>query len=197
MAEDDEQREARPSSAAVEQTDTGVRTPDSAEVLEAIQELSARVGGLQAELTALRSQARPLPGEESTDRPGWERRRDGGGESFGWVRELEAPRSRTARVPWLLLEMTFLAAVAVGLAIADVRWEAIVAGMAAAWALVVLVEWTGARAARQRAEAAYAVPVYGATPVSDPSWFAPPSERTVLDVRDEDTGTRLPPPTAA
>ena len=180
--------------AALEQT--GGRTSGSGDVLEAIQELSARVGGIQAELNALRSQSRPLPAEE-TERPGWDGRRDGGGESLGWVRELEAPRSRTARVPWLLLEITFLAAVAVGLAIADVRWEAIVAAMAAAWALVVLGEWAGARAARQRAEAAYAVPVYGETLASDPSWFAPPSERTVLDVREEDTGTRLPPPTAA
>jgi len=194
LAGGEERKEGQPQGAALEQT--GARTPDSGEVLEAIQELSARVGGIQAELNALRSQAGPLPAQE-TDRPGWDGRRDGGRESFGWVRELEAPRSRTARVPWLLLEITFLAAVAVGLAIADVGWETIVAAMAAAWALVVLVEWTGARAARQRAEAAYAVPVYGEALASDPSWFAPPSERTVLDVRDEDTGTRLPPPTAA
>ncbi len=191
----EERKEAQAAGVALEQTGARTPTPDSAEVLEAIQELSARVGGIQAELNALRSQSRPLP--NGPERPGWEVRRDGGRESFGWVRELEAPRSRTARVPWLLLEITFLAAVGVGLAIADVRWEAIVAGMAGAWALVVLVEWTGARAARQRAEAAYAAPVYGEGLASDPSWFAPPSERTVLDVRDEDTGTRLPPPTAA
>lgn len=191
--EDQERTQASPGG-QLEQT--GGSAPGSADVLAAVQELSARVGGIQAELNALRSQGRPLPAEEA-DRPGWDGRRDGGRESFGWVRELEAPRSRTARVPWFLLEITFLAAVAVGLAIADVRWEAIVVGMAVAWALVVLVEWTGARAARQRAEAAYAVPVYGETLVSDPSWFAPPSERTVLDVRDDDTGTRLPPPTAA
>jgi hypothetical protein len=194
LAGGEERKDVPAQGAALEQT--GARTAGSEDVLEAIQELSARVGGIQAELNALRSQSRALPAEE-TDRPGWDGRRDGGRESLGWVRELEAPRSRTARVPWLLLEISFLAAVAVGLAIADVRWEAIVAAMAAAWALVVLGEWAGARAARQRAEAVYAVPVYGETLASDPSWFAPPSERTVLDVREEDTGTRLPPPTAA
>jgi hypothetical protein len=166
-------------------------------VLEAIQDLSVRVGGIQAELNALRGQARPLP-EEGAETLGWDGRSDRNRDTFAWVRELEGPRSRAARVPWLLLEITFLAAVAVGVAVADVHWEAIVAVMAGAWVLVALAEWTAARAARRRVEAAYSpVPVYGEALASDPSWFAPPSERTVLDTRDEDTGTKLPPPTAA
>ena len=191
----DEERESKesPSGSALEETIA--RRADSADVLEAIQDLSARVGGIQAELNALRGQSRPLP-DEGTETPGWDGRPDR--DTFAWVRDLEEPRSRAARVPWLLLEITFLAAVAVGLAVADVRWEVVVAGMAGAWVLVALAEWTSARAARRRQEAAYApVPVYGEAVGSDPSWFAPPSERTVLDVRDEDTGTRLPPPSAA
>ena len=166
------------------------------EVLAAIRELSARVGGLQADLNALKAR-HSLP-DEGTQATGWDGRLDPGRDTFAWVRELEGPRARAARVPWLLLEITFLAAVAVGLAVADVSWGAIAAAMAAAWLLVALAEWTMARSARRRAEAAYApVSVYGEAFVSDPSWFAPPSERTVLDARDEDTGTRLPPPTAA
>lgn len=191
----DEERESTqaPSGSALEQT--MAHGPDSADVLDAIHDLSARVGGIQAELNALRTQSRPLP-EEGAETPGWDGRSDR--DTFAWVRDLEGPRSRASRIPWLLLEITFLAAVAVGLAVADVRWEVIVAVMAGAWVLVALAEWTAARAARRRAEAAYApVSVYGEAVASDPSWFAPPSERTVLDARDEDTGTRLPPPTAA
>jgi hypothetical protein len=191
----DEEREPTqvPSASAPEATGAG--RPD-AEVLAAIHDLSARVGGIQAELNALRAQSRPLPEEGGAEAPGWGGRADR--DTFAWVRDLEGPRSRAARVPWLLLEITFLAAVAVGLAVADVRWEAVVAAMAGAWVLAALAEWTSARAARRRADAAYApVSVYGEAVASDPSWFAPPSERTVLDVRDEDTGTRLPPPTAA
>ena len=192
----DEERESTQPSSGSALEDTTARSPDSADVLEAIQDLSARVGGIQAELNALRAQSRPLP-EEKTEAPGWDGRADRSRDTFAWVRELEGPRSRTARVPWLLLELTFLAAVAVGLAVADVGWQAIVAAMAGAWVLVALAEWTAARAARRRAEAAYApVSVYGQA-AADPSWFAPPSERTVLDVRDEDTGARLPPSTAA
>lgn len=193
----DDERESThaPTGSALDRTIAG--EPDSADVLEAIQDLSKRVGGIQAELNALRTQSGPLP-QEGTETPGWDGRSDRGRDTFAWVRELEGPRSRASRVPWLLLEITFLAAVAVGLAVADVRWEAIVAVMAGAWLLVALAEWTASRAARRRAEAAYApVPVYGEALASDPSWFAPPSERTVLDVRDEDTGTRLPPPSAA
>jgi hypothetical protein len=193
----DEERESTQAASGSALEETIARKPDSADVLEAIQDLSARVGGVQAELNALRGEARPLP-DKGAEAPGWDGRPDHSRETFAWVRELEGPRSRASRVPWLLLELTFLAAAAVGLAVADARWEAIVAVMAGAWVLVALAEWTAARAARRRAEAAYApVPVYGEALPSDPSWFAPPSERTVLDARDEDTGTRLPPPTAA
>jgi hypothetical protein len=94
-----------------------------------------------------------------------------------------------------LLEITFLAAVAVGAAVADVDWKVVVALMAGAWALVALAELAAARSARRRGEAAYApLAIYGRDLPPDPSWFAPPVERTVHDAGGEDTGTRLPPP---
>jgi hypothetical protein len=156
---------------------------DSAEVLEAIRELSARVGGLQADVNALRGRPNALPAV------------DGRRDSLAWVRDLEGPSRRRPDIPWLLLEITFLAAVAVGAAVADLRPVVIVALLAGAWALVTLGELAGARAARRRAEAAYApLAIYGQNAPPDPSWFAPPVERTVMDALDEDTATRLPPP---
>jgi hypothetical protein len=156
---------------------------ESTEVLEAIRELSARVGGLQADVNALRAQPNTLPPV------------DGRRDPLGWVRELEGPTRRRADIPWLLLEVTFLAAVAVAAAVADLRPLAIVGLLAGAWALVTLGELAGARAARRRAEAAYApLAIYGQNRPPDPSWFAPPVERTVVDAGDEDTATRLPPP---
>jgi hypothetical protein len=155
---------------------------DSTEVLEAIRELSARVGGLQADVNALRSQPPKLPSV------------DGRRDPHAWVRELEGPARRRPDVPWLLLEITFLAAVAVGAAVADLRPLVVVALLAGAWALVAIGELAGARAARRRAEAAYApMAISGQGLPPDPSWFAPPVERTVLDAGGEDTGARLPP----
>jgi hypothetical protein len=175
--------------------DTIAAQPDAVEVLDAIRDLSARVGGLQADVNALRTQAHPLP-TGGSDALGWDGRPQGSRDTLAWVRDLESPRSRRANVPWLLLEITFLAAAAVGAAVADLDWVAIVAVMAGAWALVALGEWAAALSARRRAEAVFAPPTtYGPGFASDPSWFAPPVERTVLDAGDEDTGARLPPPT--
>jgi hypothetical protein len=178
---------------ALEET---MATAEPRDVLEAIRELSARVGGLQAEVNALRTQAHPLP-DTRADAPGWDGRPQGRRETVAWVRDLESPSSRRPNVPWLLLEITFLAATAVGAAVADLDWAVVVALMAGAWALVALAELAGARAARRRAEAAYApLAIYGQGLPPDPSWFAPPMERTVLDLGDEDTGTRLPSPSS-
>jgi hypothetical protein len=173
--------------------ETLAATPESIEVLEAVRELSARVGGLQADMNALRAQTQPLPAAGG-DAPGWDGRTDVRHDTLAWVRDLEGPLRRRAEIPWLLLEITFLAAVAVGAAVADVDWPVVVALMAGAWALVTLAELTAARSARRRAEAAYApLAIYGQDAPPDPSWFAPPIERTVLDAGDEDTGARLPP----
>jgi hypothetical protein len=175
-----------PAPALEETTPAG---PGSEEVLGAIRDLSARVGGLQADVNALRGHAHglPAPGPEA---PGWDGRRD----TLAWVREIEGPSRRRLDVPWLLLEITFLVAVAVGAAVADLDWTVIVALMAGAWALVAVGELAAARSARRRAEAAYTpLAIYGQSLPPDPSWFAPPMERTVLDAGDEDTGARLPP----
>jgi hypothetical protein len=82
-----------------------------------------------------------------------------------------------------LLELVFLAGVAVACAIAKLDTDVIVAVMAGAWVLVALAEWTAARADRRRAETVY-VPLHvtGDAFAEDPAWFAPPVERTSLDV---------------
>ena len=90
----------------------------------------------------------------------------------------------------MLLELAFLAAVAVGLALADIDAATIVGVMAGAWILVALAEWIGAQAARRRAQAAYApLPFPGSPASADPSWFAPPLERTTFGDTGELTDT--------
>ncbi|HEY4621207.1 MAG TPA: hypothetical protein VIG93_05855 [Gaiellaceae bacterium] len=169
---------------------------DSADVLEAIHELSGRVAGLQTELHALRAQSRSLP-SAGAETHGWEKGATDGEDTLAWIRSLDSPGPRRPAVPRLLLEVAFLAAVAVAAAIAELEAPVIVALMVGAWVLVALAEWTAAGAARRRAEAAYMpLPGPGQGFASDPSWFAPPVERTVLDVveDEDDTAGRLPPP---
>lgn len=170
---------------------------DSADVLEAIRELSGRVAGLQTELHSLRSQSRSLP-SAGAETHGWEEGAAGSGyDALQWVRSLDSPGPRRVAVPRLLLEVAFLVAVAVAAAIAELDAPVIVALMVGAWVLVALAEWTAAGAARRRAEAAYMpLPGPGQGFSSDPSWFAPPVERTVLEVveDEDDTAGRLPPP---
>src|SRR5207247_6271538 len=98
-------------------------------------------------------------------------------------------------VPRLLLEIVFLAAVAVAAAIAELDAKVIAAVMAGAWVLVALAEWTAARAERRRGDAVYPpLPQTGPEFVEDPPWFVPPVERTSLDVVEDadDTATDLP-----
>jgi hypothetical protein len=177
------------------ESDEPSTSADSAEVLGAVRELSERVGELQAEIQELRVQTRalPVPGAEAA---GWEDPRSGGPDMLTWVRALDAPGARGPAVPRLLLEIVFLVAVAVAAAIAELKVFEIVAVMAGAWILVALAEFAAARSARRRAEAVYA-PFPGLAPgyPTDPSWFAPPVERTALDVVDaeEDSRAKLPP----
>lgn len=166
----------------------------SAELVGAIRELSARVGNLQAEVQTLRTQSRslPAPGAEA----GWDDGRSGP-DLMTWVRALDAPAARVPAVPRLLLEIVFLVAVAVGAAIAELDVVEIAVVMGVAWLLVAGAELAAARAARQRAEAAYApLPGFAHSFVPDQAWFAPPVERTMLDDTSpgEDTQARLPPP---
>jgi hypothetical protein len=165
----------------------------SAEVLDAIHELAAQVGSLQAELQALRAQTRALP--STGDEAGWDDPRGGAPDMLTWVRALDAPGPRPPAVPRLFLEIVFLVAVAVAAAIAELDLIEIVGVMAVAWVLVAVAEVAAARAARRRAEAVYA-PFPGLAPgyPTDSSWFAPPVERTVLDVVEPgEPPAKLPP----
>ncbi len=184
---------AEPSSTSDETT----RTVEDEELLDAVRALSEEVGGLHAELQALRSQSAALP--LPADTPGWENRVPAVRlDSPAWVRSLDSPSLRGPAVPRLLLEILFLVSVAVVAAIARLDAPVIVAVMALAWGLVALTEWFAARRARQREELAYAALRVGTVYAEDPSWFGPPLERAALDPVDEadDTGARLPPPTS-
>src|SRR5262245_11348259 len=114
-------------------------------------------------------------------------------ESPSWVRSVDSPRSRGLSVPWLLLEIFFLIAVATLAAVAGLDAPVIAGVMIIAFLLVAIAEWAAARTAmRERAL------VYGsATPPppafrDDPTWF----DATALDVDLDGTSTRLPPPLA-
>ena len=164
------------------------------EVLDAVRALATQVGSLQAEVHALRAESPSLP-EGHDDRPGWEDApagtlREGG----AWVRSLDAPTYRRLSVPWLVLELLFLVAVAVLAAVAGLDIPVIVGLMVAAWFVVAVAEWASARAASRRHALAYGPPatVRAAVP-EDPSWLEPPSERTSPDV-GQTAVTRLPPP---
>jgi len=177
-------------------TDESGVEPGTAEVLDAIRELSARVGNLQAEVQTLRTQARALP-PGSAEAAGWDDARSGGADLLAWVRAIDSPVSRGPSISRLLLEIIFLVAVAVGAAIAELEAIGIAAVMGVAWALVAAAEFAAARAARRRAEAVYApLPGLAAGFSSDPTWLAPPVERTALDAVEssEETQTKLPPP---
>lgn len=169
--------------------------PESEELLAAVRALATQVGGLQAELQTLRAQPRSLPVPDE-ERPGWDDRMPAQRESAAWVRSLDTPKTRRAAVPWLLLEILFLVAVAVLAVVAGFEAPAVVAVMVGAWLLVALAEWTAARA-RQRDDAlVYGTLTPGTSAVSqDPSWFAPPVERTTLEITGagESTAARLPP----
>lgn len=98
------------------------------------------------------------------------------------MRSLDRPGQRPPAVPRLLLEIVFLIAVAGAAAIAELEPAVIVLLMAGAWTLVAAAEWFTARAAQQQA-AMSAMPLAGAGAIypDDPSWFAPPLERPVVE----------------
>ena len=54
----------------------------------------------------------------TVERPGWDEGRPVVRESPGWVRSVDSPRARGLAVPWLLLEILFLVAVAMLAAVA-------------------------------------------------------------------------------
>ena len=167
---------------------------DTEDVLGAVRSLASQVGGLQAELHALRQETRVLPSEDG-EQAGWDDGRPVVGESPSWVRSVDSPRSRGLSVPWLLLEILFLVAVATLAAVAGLDAPAIAGVMIVAWLLVAVAEWAAARGAmRERAF------VYGSTALppglpDDPSWLDTGGADTALDVgATHRTATRLPPP---
>lgn len=179
------------------ETTQASETPVGGEhLLEAVRALAAQVGGLRAEVQALRSERNPLPAPAG-DRPGWADAAPARSD-LAWIRSLERPASRRLPVPRLLLEIVFLAAVALAAALAELEWPAVVAAMAGAWILVALAEWIGARAERRLDEVEYRLySEAGPVLAEDPSWFAPPVERTALEGDDgAETAARLPPVTS-
>jgi hypothetical protein len=169
---------------------------DDAELVDAVRALSARVGSLQEEVRALRAEGHALPPGE-TDRHGWD---EGSSvvvrEGPAWVRSVDSPRPRTIAIPWLLLEIVFLIAVAVLCAVAGLEAPVIAGVMVAAWALVALGEWLVSRADSERRRLVYGSEVPPAAGVADDrSWFASNGDDTLLDLPSaERPPARLPPP---
>ena len=180
------------------QVSRGPAGPEGEELLAAVRALATQVGGLQAELQTLRAQSRSLPLPDG-EPPGWDDRAPAPRDSASWVRSLDTPGLRRAAVPWLVLEILFLVAVAVLAAVAGLGTAAVVAIMVGAWLLVALAEWTSARAATRDEAILYdsLVGRVGARS-DDPSWFGPPVERTAIEAVEEDADTkaRLPAPAA-
>ncbi len=168
--------------------------PESEDLLGAVRTLASQVGSLQDEVVALRQEARGLPAEDG-ERPGWEDGQPVARESPVWVRSVDSPEARRVAVPWLLLEIVFLVAVAALCAVAGLDAGVIAAVMVVAWVLVAIGEWAAARSATRE----YAL-VYGATAPprgipDDPRWLSTSAEDTALDVVPDDrVATRLPPP---
>ncbi len=168
--------------------------PESEELLDAVRALARQVDGLQAELQALRAESRSLPLPDG-EQPGWDDHAPVQRESAAWVRSLDAPGLRRAPVPWLVLEILFLVAVAVLAAVAGLGAAAVVAVMVGAWLLVALAEWNSARAAMRNDAILYdSLLSRVGTRSDDPSWFAPAGELTALEIADVEasTATRLP-----
>jgi hypothetical protein len=167
---------------------------DAEDLLGAVRSLASQMGGLQAEMHALRQEARSLPAENG-EHPGWDESRPVVRESPAWVRSVDSPGSRGLAIPWLLLEILFLVAVAVLAAVAGLDAPVIAGVMVVAWLLVAIAEWAAARSSmRERAL------VYGASAPqtglpNDPTWFAADREETALDIAADDRmQARLPPP---
>ncbi|HUG65494.1 MAG TPA: hypothetical protein VMK83_09775 [Gaiellaceae bacterium] len=167
------------------------------ELAGAVRALAAQVGSLQADVQALRVETRALPSSEA-DRHGWDEGAPIVREGPAWVRSVDSPRARGLAIPWLLVEIVFLVAVAVLAIVAELDPYAIAGVMLGAWALVALGEWLAARGARQRLMAVYGAEA-GSTVVApaqdDRAWFDANGDDTLLDGRSaERPPARLPPP---
>ena len=167
---------------------------ESDDVLEAVRSLAAQVGGLQSEVNALRHEAHALP-SNGGERPGWDEGRPVVRESPSWVRSVDSPGSRRVAVPWLLLEILFIVAVAVLAAVAGLDAPAIAGVMVGAWVLVAASEWATARSQLREQALIYGSTVVQAGLPDDPRWFDAAGSDTALEVEADDrAATRLPPP---
>ncbi len=168
-----------------------------AELVDAVHALSAQVSSLQYDVHALRTETRSLPPGEADHRHGWD---DGAPsavrEGAAWVRSVDSPRARGLSVPWLLLEVLFLVAVAVLCAVAGLDAPVIVGVMVVAWLLVAAGEWLVSRAERERHALVYRPGAPPVPPVADNrSWFGTNGDDTLLDAPSaERPPARLPPP---
>jgi hypothetical protein len=165
------------------------------ELVDALRVLASQVGSLQADVQALRSEARAaLPAGEA-DRHGWEEGSPAVRDSPAWIRSVDSPRPRGLAIPWLLVEIVFLIAVAVLAIAADLEPYAIGAVMVGAWALVALAEWLAARSARRQHVLIYGGAQAAPPPVPDDrAWFETNGDDTLLDAPSaERPPARLPP----
>jgi hypothetical protein len=164
-------------------------------------ELEAALTSLRDEVAALRVELRGagavrLPAAETA---GWDEPAPASAQDPGaraWVSAVGPPTERRASIPRWLPELAFIVAVAVTVAVAELDPLVIVGVMAAAWAIVAIVELALALA-EPRVEIAQWTPAPPAPNApADPSWFSPPVEHTLLDGErppDADTAiTRLP-----
>jgi hypothetical protein len=165
------------------------------EVVDALRALAAQLGSLQADVNALRSEGSALPRGE-LDRHGWDEGAPIAREGPAWVRSVDSPRPRGLAIPWLLVEIVFLVAVAVLAAVAGLEPYAIAGVMVGAWALVAVGEWLAARSSRQEHVLVYGSAAPSAPPIPDDrAWFETNGDATLLDAPSaENAPARLPPP---
>jgi len=130
-----------------------------------------------------------LPSENG-EQTGWDVGRPVMRESPSWVRSVDSPRLRGLSVPWLLLEIFFLIAVATLAAVAGLDAPVIAGVMIVAFLLVATAEWAAARVAARERAVLYGLSAPPPGLPDDPSWF----DATALDVDLDGTSTRLPPP---
>ena len=172
------------------QADLLAAPSENGEVLRALHALSSQVETLQVEVHALRNARLP----EGDEPHGWGEATPSLRETGTWVRSLDSPRAHGLPVPWLAVEICFLAAVAVLAVAADFEPPVIAGVMALAFVLVAIAEWAGARAARRRDALLYGSFVAPPSVPDDPSWLDAVTQRTEADAGTEATDPRLPPP---
>ena len=163
------------------------------ELVSALRSLAAQVGSLQTDVQSLRAESRSLPTGEA-DRHGWDEAAPIVREGPAWVRSVDSPRPRGLAIPWLLLEIAFLVAVAVLAVVADLEPYAIAGVMAAAWALVALAEWLAARGERRDRQIVDRASAPSVLQPDDTAWFGQNGDDALLDAPSaERQPARLPP----